>query len=86
MIVQIDSALGEIQFALLLSLLQQTQVTELFLEKKKKKRNHERNRNDIGKVKERFWNNFKSFLLVRVVTCLTDAKPCSKTLPTGGAH
>lgn len=53
MIVQIDSALGEIQFALLLSLLQQTQVTELFLEKKKK-RNHERNRNDIGKVKERF--------------------------------
>lgn len=36
MIVQIDSALGEIQFALLLSLLQQTQVTELFLEKKKK--------------------------------------------------
>lgn len=38
MIVQIDSALGEIQFALLLSLLQQTQVTELFLEKKKKKK------------------------------------------------
>lgn len=37
MIVQLDSALGEIQFALLLSLLQQTQVTELFLEKKKKK-------------------------------------------------
>lgn len=51
MIVQIDSALGEIQFALLLSLLQQTQVNELFLGKKK---NHERNRNDTRKVKERF--------------------------------